>query len=234
MEMKNLAIIPARGGSKRIPRKNIKLFMGKPILAYSIEAALASNLFDEVIVSTDDENIADIARQYGAKVPFMRTPQTSNDYATLSEVVQEVIENYMQLGYSFDNFCCVLSTAPFIKSEDLVNAYEVLLNSTFDTIRPVVKFSYPIQRAFQLNESGRVDWFFPEYKDCRSQDLVAAYHDAGLFYWGKVAAGLDSPNRGAIIIEESKCQDIDTVDDWFIAEQKYRILNYESKNNHLC
>lgn len=231
--MKNLAIVPARGGSKRIPRKNIKPFMGKPILAYSIEAALNSGLFEEVMVSTDDEEIARIARQYGAKVPFMRTEQTANDYASLNDVVQEVLANYKTLGYSFDNFCCILSTAPFIKPDDLANAYDTLMSSSFDTIRPVVKFSYPIQRAFRIDDKGAVSWFFPEYANCRSQDLTAAYHDAGLFYWGKVISGLDSPNRGAIIIEESKCQDIDTIEDWIIAEQKYRILNYETKNNPL-
>lgn len=231
--MKNLAIIPARGGSKRIPRKNIKPFMGKPILAYSIEAALCSGLFEEVMVSTDDPEIARIARQYGAEIPFMRTAQTANDYATLNDVVQEVLANYKEQDRWFDNFCCILSTAPFIKPNDLVDAYDTLLNSTFDTIRPVVKFSYPVQRAFRIDEKGGVTWFFPEYANCRSQDLTAAYHDAGLFYWGKVVAGLDSPNRGAIVIEESKCQDIDTMEDWILAEQKYRILNYESKNNPL-
>ena len=222
--MRNIAIIPARGGSKRIPRKNIKPFMGKPILAYSIKAALESKLFDEVMVSTDDEEIAAIAKAQGANVPFLRTERTANDYATLNDVVNEVIGEYRKEGILFDNFCCLLSTAPFVTPDDLTNAYDLLLRSSFDTIRPVVKFSYPIQRAFRLEENGAVDFLFPEYKNSRSQDLVAAYHDAGLFYWGKVVPGLESPNRGAIVISESKCQDIDTLEDWAIAEQKYKIM----------
>ena len=145
--MKNLCIIPARGGSKRIPRKNIKLFMGKPILAYSIEAALKSNLFDEVMVSTDDEEIASIALCYGAKVPFMRSARTSNDYAGLSDVIDEVLHQYNEIGLHFDNWCCILSTAPFVTDLLISSSYNVFINNSFDTLRPVVKFSYPIQRA---------------------------------------------------------------------------------------
>lgn len=225
--MKNIAIIPARGGSKRIPRKNIKLFAGKPILVYSIEAALNSNLFDEVMVSTDDEEVADIARKNGASVPFMRSEQTSNDFASLSDVVDEVLKEYGNHGKVFDNFCCILATAPFVAPIDLENSYNLLLQSDFDTIRPVVRFSYPIQRAFSLDKNGSVSWFFSEYENARSQDLAPAYHDAGLYYWGKTKTGLNSPNRGATIVEDSKCQDIDTLEDWIVAEQKYKILNHD-------
>jgi len=219
--MKNLAIIPARGGSKRIPRKNIKSFLGKPIIAYSIEAALKSNLFDEIMVSTDDNEIADIAVMYGAKVPFFRNEETSNDFATLSEVVDEVINKYKDNGKIFHNLCCILATAPFLTEQDLIEGYDLLRNSKFDTIRPVTKFSYPIQRAFKLSENNSVDWFFPEFENSRSQDIEPAYHDAGLFYWGYTASGLNGKNRGAIIVSELKCQDIDTEEDWNLAEFKY-------------
>ena len=223
--MNKLAIIPARGGSKRILRKNCKVFLGKPIIAYSIEAALESKLFEEVMVSTDDDEIASIALQYGAKVPFMRSVETSNDYATLSDVVEEVLTKYTELGITYDSFCCVLATAPFLKKEDLEDAYRLLKNSSFETIRPVIRYSYPIQRAFKLNSDNSATWFFKEYENSRSQDLEEAYHDAGLFYWGYSNIGLNTSSRGAIVISELRCQDIDTEDDWELAEAKYKAMN---------
>jgi len=223
--MKNIAIIPARGGSKRILRKNIKLFMGRPIIAYSIEVALQSKLFDEVMVSTDDDEIAKIAKEYGAKVPFMRSTETANDFAPLSSVVDEVLMYYSNNGFYFDNFCCILATAPLLTTCDLTEAYNLLSSSDFDTIRPVIKFSYPIQRAFRLNDSNSVEWFSSEFSQSRSQDLEPAYHDAGLFYWGISSAGLESLKRGAIVIPEHRCQDIDTEEDWKIAEYKYKVIN---------
>lgn len=222
--MKNIAIIPARGGSKRIPRKNIKEFLGKPIIAYSIQAAFDSNLFDEIIVSTDDPEIAETATMYGAKVPFMRSSETSNDYAPLADVVTEVVEMYKSNNLYFDNFCCILATAPFIEGKDIIEAYEELQNSSYDTIRPVTKFSYPVQRSFRLKEDNGVEWLFPEYENTRSQDIEAAYHDAGLFYWGKTSIGLNTSSRGAIVISELKCQDIDTEEDWKLAEIKYQMI----------
>ncbi len=222
--MKNLCIIPARGGSKRIPRKNIKPFMGKPILAYSIEAALKSNLFNEVMVSTDDEEIASIALSYGAKVPFMRSARTSNDHAGLSDVIDEVLYQYNEIGLHFDNWCCILSTAPFITDSLISSSYNVFINNGFDTLRPVVKFSYPIQRAFTMRENGKVSFMYPEYSQTRSQDLETAYHDAGLFYWGTVAKGFKGNVWGGFEIDENYCQDIDTESDWTIAEIKYKAL----------
>lgn len=222
--MKNLCIIPARGGSKRIPRKNIKLFMGKPILAYSIEAALKSKLFDEVMVSTDDKEIASIALSYGAKVPFMRSARTSNDYAGLSDVIDEVLDQYNEIGQHFDNWCCILSTAPFVTNSLISSSYNVFINNVFDTLRPVVKFSYPIQRAFTMRENGKVSFMYPEYSQTRSQDLETAYHDAGLFYWGTVAKGFKGNVWGGFEIDENYCQDIDTESDWTIAEIKYKAL----------
>lgn len=223
--MKNICIIPARGGSKRIPRKNIKPFMGKPIMAYSIEAALESELFDEVMVSTDDNEFAEVARQYGANVPFMRSNATANDHATLSEVIDEVVEMYKAKGHGFDNFCCLLSTAPFVTAEQLQESYRIFIENKFDSLRPVVRFDFPIQRAFRMAEDNTVSFMQPEYMNTRSQDLEKAYHDAGLFYWGTCSVGFKGKKWGGYEIDEAVCQDIDTESDWRMAEMKYKILN---------
>lgn len=222
--MRNIAIIPARGGSKRIPKKNIKEFLGKPIIAYSIQAALDSGLFNEVMVSTDDKEIAEAALKYGAKVPFMRSDKAADDYTPLADVITEVINTYKANNLYFDNFCCILATAPFLDGEDIVEAYKELQKSDYDTIRPVTRFSYPIQRSFKLKEDNGVEWFFPEFENMRSQDIEIAYHDAGLFYWGKTSVSLNTSSRGAIVISELKCQDIDTEEDWRLAEVKYKTI----------
>ncbi len=226
---KNIAIIPARGGSKRIPRKNVKPFLGKPIIAYSIEAALQSGLFSEVMVSTDDKEIAEIANQLGAQVPFFRSPQTANDYATIGEVVEEVLLRYQQHGSIFDNVCCLLATAPFITKERIREAYEKMLTEHYEAVFPIVRFSYPIQRALRI-DNGKVLMFHPEHFAKRSQDLEPAYHDSGQFYWMRVAEFMKqkrffAQNTGAIILSETEVQDIDTEEDWKLAELKYRLLN---------
>lgn len=224
--MKNLCIIPARGGSKRIPRKNVKPFLGKPMLAYPIEAALKTGLFDEVMVSTDDEEIADIARQFGAKVPFMRSKETANDFATLADVLHEVLDNYEKSGRTFDNMCCILATTPMLQPEDISNGYNKLIDSEFSTIVPVVQFSYPILRAFKMEENGGISYKWPEYAKSRSQDLPNAYHDSGTFYWHKISIWKTGKlTRGAIIVGEETVQDIDTEQDWKRAELKYKLLN---------
>lgn len=223
--MKNLCIIPARGGSKRIPRKNIKPFMGKPIIAYSIEAALKSGLFDEVMVSTDDAEFAEVARRFGATVPFLRSEKTANDYAGLTDVIDEVVATYKDRGALFDNYCCLLSTAPFVNSDLLKESYELFVEKKFDTLRPIVRFDYPIQRAYRMDEDNVVSFMQPEYLNTRSQDLEKAYHDAGLFYWGTCAVGFKGNKWGGYVIDESVCQDIDTEDDWRMAELKYKLLN---------
>ena len=223
--MKNLCIIPARGGSKRIPRKNIKPFMGKPIIAYSIEAALESGLFDEVMVSTDDAAFAEVAKLYGASVPFMRSEKTANDYATLSDVIDEVVQMYKDNGKDFDNFCCLLSTAPFVTGCQLCDSYKIFTENHFDSLRPVVRFDFPIQRAFRMATDNTVSFMQPEHMNTRSQDLEKAYHDAGLFYWGTCALGFKGSRWGGYEIDESVCQDIDTEDDWRMAEIKYKLLN---------
>lgn len=222
--MSNIAIIPARGGSKRIPKKNIKDFCGKPIIAYSIEAALASNLFDEIMVSTDDEEIAEVAKKYGAKIPFNRSEKNSNDVAILNDVIEEVLERYKNEGRHFEYGCCILPTAPFITTEQLKQAFEMLLNNSFDSVRPIVKFSYPIQRAFKLLPDNSVQMFNPEHLKTRSQDLEPAYHDAGQFYWFKTDKTLSGSFKGGIIISETEAQDIDTLEDWKIAELKMKMI----------
>lgn len=224
--MKNLCIIPARGGSKRIPRKNVKPFLGKPMLSYPIEVALETGLFDEVMVSTDDEEIAKIAKQYGAKVPFMRSAETASDFATLADVLREVLNNYQNDGIVFDNMCCILATSPMLRSEDISNGYKALLTTNFSSIIPVVLFSYPILRSYKMDDNYGISYNWPEYEKSRSQDLPPAYHDSGTFYWHKIdlwKAGQIS--RGGIVVSEETVQDIDTEQDWKMAEIKYKLLN---------
>lgn len=222
--MKNLAIIPARGGSKRIPRKNIKDFLGKPIIAYSIETALESGLFDEVMVSTDDEEISEIAKKYGADVPFMRSAENADDYATLADVIDEVKQEYLSIGKRFKYIGCILATSPLITIDNLKRGLNLLIENRGDSVRPVVKFSYPIQRAFRMKR-GKVERFNPEYKNTRSQDLEDAYHDAGQFYWMTFEKGLRGNDKYGFEITEINNQDIDTKIDWKLAELKYKLLN---------
>lgn len=227
--MSNLAIIPARGGSKRIPRKNIKLFLGKPIIAYSIEAAINSGLFNEVMVSTDDAEIAEIAIQYGAKVPFMRSDKMSNDFATTFDVVEEVINSYKEKEIEFENVCCIYPCAPFVIEQKLEEAYDLFVKEHFDAVFPVMQFGFPIQRALQMDDFGKISFFYPENALTRSQDLLPSFHDAGQFYWMNVASCMEqqkiiTANTGSIIITELEGQDIDNEVDWKLAELKYELL----------
>lgn len=227
-KMKRIAIITARGGSKRIPRKNIKEFCGKPILAYSIEAALQSGRFDTVMVSTDDEEIAGIAKEYGAEVPFYRSDATANDFATTNDVLIEVLSEYEKRGQHFDIGVCIYPTAPFVTAEKLQSALRELEESDADTLIPVVQFSYPPQRALVVENSGMV-FKYPEYLDSRSQDLQPHYHDVGQFYIFRTEAFLE--NRRLMVgkllafeLSELEVQDIDNQTDWEIAEIKYRMM----------
>ena len=223
--MRNLCIIPARGGSKRIPRKNVKPFLGKPMLAYSIETATKSGLFNEIMVSTDDEEIAEVARQYGAKVPFMRSAETANDYATTADVLKEVITKYQELGMIFDNFCCFYATAPLVQSKDMISAFERLQKSEFTCVYPVVQFSYPIWRCLDLAEDGTMTRHWPEFENSRSQDLPKEYHDTGTFYWYKTKEWLSGNIKvGGIEVSETTIQDIDTETDWKLAELKFSLI----------
>lgn len=220
--MSNLCIIPARGGSKRIPRKNIKDFLGKPIIAYSIETALQSGLFDEVMVSTDDEEIAKVAKDYGAKVPFDRSKKNSDDFATLSDVVEEVKAEYEERKINFEYICLILPTAPLIEQNTLKEAYKLLKETAKDSIRPIVAFSYPIQRALRMNENHDIEMINPENRRKRSQDFEKAYYDAGQFYFMKYSTGLEGVHNIGYEIKESQSQDIDTLEDWHMAELKYK------------
>ena len=225
--MANICIIPARGGSKRIPRKNIKEFLGKPIIAYSIQAALDSELFDEVMVSTDDLEIADIAKKYGAKVPFMRSAKNSDDFATTFDVIKEVINYYKDQSIEFDNLCCLYSCAPFVNPKVLLRAYNQLTKKNFDTVFPIIPFSFPIQRALRVNQ-GKVSMILEANLNIRSQDLEKSFHDSGQFYWCNtkqllISKKLITSNSGGIEISELDAQDIDTDMDWDLAELKYQL-----------
>ena len=227
--MKSIAIITARGGSKRIPRKNIKEFLGKPIIAYTIEAAIASNMFDQVMVSTDDDEIAEIAKKYGAMVPFMRSEKTSNDFATTADVLNEVIDEYKKLGENFEYMCCLYPTAPFVTPDAIGQAMKILEDNGADTVLPVVKFSFPPQRGVIMKDG----YLIPKYPECmpmRSQDLEPMYHDAGQFYCMKVSSFVE---QGRVVMDKTmpymqddmNVQDIDTPEDWAIAEVKYKVLH---------
>lgn len=226
--MKRLAIITARGGSKRIPRKNIRPFLGKPIMAYSIEAALQSDIFDEVMVSTEDEEIAALARQYGAKVPFYRSEKTSGDFAGTNDVLLEVLEEYKKRGEHFELGCCIYPTAPFVTAEKLREAMGKLEASDADTLIPVVEFSYPPKRAMVIRD-GLLQFGDLRYIDSRSQDLEKEYHDVGQFYCFRAEAfGRNKKLMlGKIlpyVVSEMEVQDIDNESDWQIAEIKYQAM----------
>lgn len=234
--MKKIAIITARGGSKRIPRKNIKNFCGRPIIAYSIETALESGLFDEVMVSTDDEEIAEIARSYGAAVPFMRSKATSSDYATTADVIVEVLKAYEEKGEEFEVLCCLYPTAPFISAEELVKAWNII-ESGAPSVIPVTDFDFPPQRGFGISEDGSVFYAYPEYAFSRSQDLPRMVHDCGRFFMVSTEVFLA---HGTAVLEGCRSlyidprfvQDIDTLQDWELAEMKYQIMKRKEGRPH--
>ena len=224
--MSSIAIITARGGSKRIPRKNIKEFCGKPILAYSIEAAIQSNIFDEVMVSTDDEEIAETAKKYGASVPFMRSAETANDYATTNDVLKEVLLEYEKRDKHFDIAVCIYPTAPFVTAEKLKKAVEMLIEQSADEVIPIVQFSFPPQRGFVIRDE-ELQYQYPENALVRSQDLEPIYHDCGQFYVLKsdnVLNGVEDVYTIPLIMPETEVQDIDNENDWKIAEMKYKMM----------
>ena len=226
--MSAIAIITARGGSKRIPRKNIKEFCGKPIIAYSIEAALGSGFFDEVMVSTDDEEISQIALHYGAKVPFLRSKEQSGDFATTSDVLIEVLDEYEKRGQHFDIGCCIYPTAPFITSKKLEEAGNKFRKSDADSLIPVVPFSYPPQRCL-VRRDEKLVFKYPEFLNSRSQDLEKEYHDAGQFYFFRTknfrkSGNLLLGNVIPLVVDEMEVQDIDNLTDWQIAELKYKLM----------
>jgi pseudaminic acid cytidylyltransferase len=228
--LNNLAIIPARGGSKRIPRKNIKPFLGKPIIAYSIETARQSQLFQEVMVSTDDEQIAEVARSCGAQVPFLRSAENADDHATTMQVIEEVVEAYARRGQRFDYICCIYPTAPLMQAKHLRQGFEELIRHDAKAVLPAAAFSYPIWRGLIQTADGKAQMIFPEHAASRSQDLPQAYHDAGQWYWLKPEA-LGRPlfdDARFILLAASEVQDIDTLEDWAMAELKYQYLQRAS------
>ncbi len=225
----NICVIPARAGSRRIPRKNIKEFNGKPIIAYSIEAALKSNCFSQVIVSTDDNEISEVAKKYGAHVPFVRPDELSNDYVGTIPVIKHTIEWMEDNNNYIENVCCLYATAPFIQSKIISKAYQQLKNSSADYCFSVTSFAFPIQRAIRIVQDNKVDMFYPEHFNTRSQDLEEACHDAGQFYWGKAQAfkaelPLFSEVATPYVLPRYLVQDIDTMEDWIRAEAMYRVL----------
>lgn len=227
-----VAIIPARGGSKRIPRKNIKDFCGKPMISYSIQAALDSKLFDRVIVSTDDDAIAKVAKDYGAEVPFMRPPELSDDYTATIPVISHAIQE-LQKEVPVEIACCIYATAPFIQVKYLSEAYESLLANESLYSFSTTSFTFPIQRAIKLDNNKHVEMFYPEYLTTRSQDLEEAYHDAGQFYFGTAQAWLSnkpifSKESTAVILPRYMVQDIDTLEDFKRAELMYKVLQEKS------
>jgi N-acylneuraminate cytidylyltransferase len=234
--MANICIIPARGGSKRIPRKNIKPFCGKPIIAYSIEAALSSKLFDEVMVSTEDEEIAELSLQYGAKVPFLRTIDNADDHATTSDVILEVLSTYKNEGKIFDLVCCCYATAPLIASQKLKEGLSLLLGKNASVVFPILEYSYPIQRCLKLTKENRLSMNWIEFINTRSQDLEKLYHDAGQWYWIKAADFMREKkilmnNTFGLIVNPLEAHDIDNETDWRIAEFKYEYLQGTKHSN---
>lgn len=229
----NLAIIPARGGSKRIPRKNIKLFCGKPIIAYSIAAARRTALFDKIIVSTDDQEIADISHKWGAEVPFMRPQNLADDYATTIDVIKHAIGWFHQNGIDYNAVCCLYPTAPFVRVSDLKKGYALLKNDNLEFAFPITTFPSSIFRALKLSKNNELKMFWPEHLNTRTQDLSEAYQDVGQFYWGKTQAFLKNDaifkeHAGPVIIPRYLAHDIDTPEDWKQAELFYRTLHPQS------
>ena len=227
MKTSNLCIIPARGGSKRIPKKNTKDFFGKPIISYAINTVQKTGIFEEIMVSTDDLQISQIALESGANVPFLRSSETSDDYATTADVILEVLHKYNNSGRYFDNICCLYPCTPLIEPKHINESFHVLQKSGFDSVIPVVLYDYPIQRALK-SEDGKIKFYYPEFALTRSQDLEKSYHDAGQFYWLKTyifnqKKSILTDNTGFLEMSSFDCQDIDNENDWKMAEIKYSI-----------
>lgn len=222
-----IAVIPARGGSKRIPRKNIKDFCGKPMMVWSIEAAKNSGLFDRVIVTTDDAEIAEVAKQWGAEVPFMRPAELSNDHAGTTEVIAHATQCALDQGFDVDAVCCIYATAPFVQIDDLKRGLAALESGDWAYAFTVTDFAAPIFRSFKQTPEGGIEMFYPEHFLTRSQDLPTALHDAGQFYWGRPSAWIEGKrvfDRASIpvVIPRWRVQDIDTMEDWLRAELMFR------------
>lgn len=226
--MANIAIIPARGGSKRIPGKNIKPFHGRPIISYAIDAALQSGVFVKVLVSTDSEEIGHVAKQYGAQVPFFRSSENADDHAGMAHAVVETLERLKELGETYDSVCCLFATGPFITSTLIQDGYQQLQNSGADSVIAVQKNSHPIMRSLTLSDGGRLSLLWTDHHQSRSQDLATTYHDAAQMYWATTAGLMErcafySDKSAAIVLGELDAHDIDTPEDWGIAERLWHL-----------
>jgi len=232
---KVVAIIPARGGSKRIPNKNTKLFAGRPIISYSIRVAQEAGLFDRVIVSTDSLEIAAIAREDGAEVPFLRPAELANDFAGTAEVVCHAIEWLAKEGKQPEFICCIYATAPFIQASYLKQGYDKLVSSDATTVFSVTTYPYPIYRSLKITEDDRIKMIWPDYENIRSQDLPEAYHDAGQFYWANTnkfmkGKALFAKDSLPVILPRYLVQDIDTAEDWETAEMMFATTKAKTKS----
>jgi len=224
-----IAVIPARGGSKRIPRKNIREFAGKPMIAHSIECAIQTGLFDTVIVSTDDPEISEIAKEFGAEVPFIRPKEISDDYTGTHEVVGHAVRWMLDNDYRPSEVCCIYATAPFIRQEDILEGHQMLTTDKWKMVFAATSYNYPIFRSFKKRSDGGLEMVFPEHSNSRSQDLPEVFHDAGQFYWGRAETWLEEPTgfdatKTVVIIPRWLVQDIDTLEDWKYAELLWKVL----------
>lgn len=227
--MNRICIIPARGGSKRIPRKNIKLFLGKPIIGYSIKAAIDSKLFDEVMVSTEDQEIMSVAENLGASIPFKRSEKLSDDFTSTFDVLNDVLNRYNKKGKNYDYACCLYPTAPFITSKILEEAFDLMIKNSYDSVFPIIEYGHPIQRAIKLNNK-KIEYVSSENINKRTQDLEKRFHDAGQFYWFSVeklmmSKKLITNNSSGLIMSKNSMQDIDKIEDWSLAELKFKNIN---------
>jgi pseudaminic acid cytidylyltransferase len=230
--MSVVAVIPARGESKRIPHKNIKPFCGKPMIAYSIGAAKDAGIFDRIIVSTDSKKIASIAKDFGAESPFMRPAELADDFAGTDAVILHALKWLMEDGEKIDYICCIYATAPFVKAEYIIKGYNILRDEHATSCFSVTTYAFPIFRSLRINNQNRLEMFWPEYRETRSQDLPEAYHDAGQFYWADVKKYLKekqfySKNAVPVILPRYLVQDIDTPEDWETAEKMYSVLQMD-------
>jgi pseudaminic acid cytidylyltransferase len=224
-----LAVIPARGGSKRIPRKNVRVFGGKPMIVWSIEAAIQSGCFDRVLVSTDDFEIAQVAKDHGADVPFQRPAELSDDHTGTGAVIAHATKWNNDNGISATQVCCIYATAPFVLAQDLQRGLALLNSSDADFVFTVTSYAYPIQRALRITQEERIEMFHPSHISSRSQDLEEAWHDAGLFYWGGATAWLNQKNAFLgnslpLVLPRHRVQDIDTEEDWVRAELMFNTM----------
>ena len=230
--MSVIAVIPARGGSKRIPHKNIKEFCGKPMIAYSIEAAKNAGIFDRIIVSTDSEKIAFTAKEFGADVPFMRPCELADDHTGTDAVILHALKWLMEDREKIDYICCIYATAPFVRAEYIIKGYNILRDKNAASCFSVTTYPFPIFRSLKINDNGRLEMFWPEYRETRSQDLTEAYHDAGQFYWADVKSYLKekqfySKDAVPVVLPRYLVQDIDTPEDWETAEKMYSVLQMD-------